>query len=76
VKAALRAVTKLPSRRGRQIVGDAVGEIAFDSGVGRDTETAHEREIERLPAKIGQLAVAREFFSQEVRKMSARGPHC
>jgi transposase len=44
---------------------------AFDAGVGRDAETAHEREIERLHAKIGQLTVERDFFSQEVRKMSA-----
>src|SRR5271165_1410772 len=28
---------------------------AFDAGVGRDAETAHEREVERLHAKIGQL---------------------
>ncbi len=33
---------------------------AFDSGVGRDAET-HEREIERLHAKIGQLTVERDF---------------
>lgn len=32
---------------------------AFDSGVGRDAETAHEREIERLHAKIGQCASQR-----------------
>jgi len=30
---------------------------AFDPGVARDAETAHEREIERLHAKIGQLTV-------------------
>jgi hypothetical protein len=35
---------------------------AFDSGVGRDPETAHEREIERLHAKIGQLAVERDLY--------------
>ena len=28
-------------------------------------------EIERLHAKIGQLTVERDFFAQEVRKMSA-----
>jgi transposase len=33
---------------------------AFDSG-GRDAETTHEREIERLHAKIGQLTVERIF---------------
>ncbi len=35
---------------------------AFDSGVGRDAETAHEREIERLHAKIGQLTVERDLY--------------
>ena len=39
---------------------------AFDPGVGRDAETSHEREIERLHAKIGQLTVERDFL--------ARGP--
>jgi transposase len=33
----------------------------FDAGVGRDAETTHEREIERLHAKIGQLTVKRDF---------------
>ena len=37
---------------------------AFDSGVGRDAETAHEREIERLHAKIGQLTVERDFLAR------------
>jgi transposase len=37
-------------RRGRSI-----------PGVGRDAETTHEREIERLHAKIGQLTVERDF---------------
>jgi transposase len=37
---------------------------AFDSGVGRDAETAHEQEIERLHAKIGQLAVERDFLAR------------
>ena len=37
---------------------------AFDSGVGREAETAHEREIERLHAKIGQLAVERDFLAR------------
>ena len=32
---------------------------------------AHEREIERLHAKIGQLTVEHDFLAQEVRKMSA-----
>jgi transposase len=37
---------------------------AFDAGVGRDAETAREREIEKLHAKIGQLTVARDFFAK------------
>jgi len=37
---------------------------AFDYGVGRDAETAHEREIERLHAKIGQLTVERDFLAR------------
>jgi transposase len=37
---------------------------AFDSGVGRDAETAHEREVERLHAKIGQLTVERDFLAR------------
>jgi len=35
---------------------------AFDPGVGRDAETAHEREIERLHAKIGRLTVERDLY--------------
>src|SRR5919205_2005521 len=37
---------------------------AFESGVGRDAETVREREIEKLPAKIGQLTVERDFFAK------------
>ncbi len=37
---------------------------AFDLGVGRDAETAHEGEIERLHAKIGQLTVERDFLAR------------
>ena len=37
---------------------------AFDPGVGRDAETVHEREIERLHAKIGQLTVERDFLAR------------
>ena len=37
---------------------------AFDSGVGRDAETVHEREVERLHAKIGQLTVERDFLAR------------
>ena len=40
-------------------------------GIGRDDEAEREREIEKLHAKIGQLTVERDFFSQEVRQMSA-----
>ncbi len=35
---------------------------AFDPGVGRDAETVHEREIERLHAKIGQLTVELDLY--------------
>src|SRR5579862_3639060 len=38
---------------------------------GRDAESEREREIEKLRAKIGQFTVERDFFSQEVRQMSA-----
>ena len=37
---------------------------AFDPEVGRDAETVHEREIERLHAKIGQLTVERDFLAR------------
>ena len=37
---------------------------AFDAGVGRDAETAREREIETLHAKIGQLTVERDFLAR------------
>jgi transposase len=37
---------------------------AFDLGVGRDAEATHEREIERLHAKIGQLTVERDFLAR------------
>ncbi len=37
---------------------------AFETGVGRDAETAREREIEKLHAKIGQLTVERDFFAR------------
>jgi transposase len=37
---------------------------AFEAGVGRDTETAREREIEKLHAKIGQLTVERDFLAK------------
>ena len=39
-------------------------EDGFDPGVGQDAETAHEREIERLHAKIGQLTVERDFLAR------------
>ncbi|MCA1552654.1 hypothetical protein I6F36_38700, partial [Bradyrhizobium sp. BRP19] len=34
---------------------------AFDAGVGHGSEEAREREIEKLPAKIGQPTVRRDF---------------
>ncbi len=37
---------------------------AFEAGVGRDAETAHEREVEKLHAKIGQLSVERDFLAR------------
>jgi transposase len=37
---------------------------AFDAGVGRDAEAAHEQEIDRLHAKIGQLTVERDFLAR------------
>ena len=37
---------------------------AFDTGVGKDAETAKEREIEKLHAKIGQLVVERDFLAK------------
>jgi transposase len=37
---------------------------AFDPGVGRDGEAAHERETEKLHAKIGQLTVERDFLAK------------
>ena len=37
---------------------------AFDAGAGRDGEEIHEREIEKLHAKIGQLTVERDFLSR------------
>jgi transposase len=37
---------------------------AFDAGVGRDAEADHEREIEKLHAKIGQLTVERDFLAR------------
>jgi transposase len=37
---------------------------AFDPGAGRDDESAREREIEKLHAKIGQLTVERDFLAR------------
>ena len=37
---------------------------AFDAGVGGDAETAREREVEKLRAKIGQLTVERDFLAR------------
>jgi len=44
---------------------------AFDAGVGHDGEASRSVRSRKLHAKIGQLTVERDFFSQEVRKMSA-----
>jgi hypothetical protein len=41
---------------------------AFDQGVARCAETAHEREIERLHAKIGQLTVEAVFLARRSRR--------
>lgn len=37
---------------------------AFDAGAGKEGETGHEREIEKLHAKIGQLTVERDFLAK------------
>jgi transposase len=37
---------------------------AFDGGANKDGEAAHEREIEKLHAKIGQLTVERDFLAK------------
>ena len=37
---------------------------AFDSGAGKETDSAKEREIEKLHAKIGQLIVERDFLAK------------
>ena len=36
---------------------------AFDANVGREADPQREREIEKLHAKIGQLAVERDFLA-------------
>ena len=41
---------------------------AFDAGAGRDADAVHEREIEKLHAKIGQLTVERDFLSKGLGK--------
>lgn len=37
---------------------------AFEAGVGRDVEADRERKVEKLHAKIGQLAVERDFLAK------------
>ena len=37
---------------------------AFDAGVGADAEATHERQVEKLHAKIGQLTVERDFLAR------------
>jgi transposase len=39
-------------------------EQAARAGVGRESEEAREREIEKLHAKIGQLTVERDFLAR------------
>ena len=46
----------------KQLIEQAVR--AFDAGVGHDAETAREREVEKLHAKIGQLTVERDFLAK------------
>src|SRR5260370_42701034 len=46
----------------RQLLENAAR--AFDAGVGADAETAREREVEKLHAKIGQLTVERDFLAR------------
>jgi transposase len=46
----------------------------FDPGVGRGEETAHEREIERLHAKIGQLTVHVDALGAQHRRVIRREP--
>ena len=37
---------------------------AFDAGVGLEADEAHEREIEKLHAKIGRLTIENDFFAR------------
>jgi transposase len=37
---------------------------AFDAGIGVDADVSHEREVEKLHAKIGQLTVERDFLAR------------
>ena len=37
---------------------------AFDPKVGQEAEAQAEREIERLPAKIGRLTIGNDFFAK------------
>ena len=37
---------------------------AFDAGAGRDGEAAHELQVEKHHAKIGQLTVERDFLAR------------
>ena len=37
---------------------------AFDAGIGTEVEADHEREIEKLHAKIWQLTVERDFLAK------------
>ena len=37
---------------------------AFDAGAGKEGEALHEREVEKLHAKIGQMMVERDFLAK------------
>ena len=50
------------SMKRRKLLGNAAR--AFDAGMGLDAETAREREVEKLHAKIGQLTVERDFLAR------------
>src|ERR1700741_5138059 len=45
---------------------------AFDAGAGRDGEAAHELEVEKLHANIGQLTVERDFLARRSGRSARR----
>jgi transposase len=73
IDAALKAKIELKVLREQVSVADLAQRFrAFDAGASQEVEAGREREIEKLHAKIGQLIVERESFSQEVPTMSIR----